>query len=157
MKKLTILRPVSEKAYASFVERICHVIADKRKRATMLIALERYLAGDRETYALDLTPDCMFAFEMLRFDIDLAITRSAKARKRVRKGKTQASVAAPAAEKKHDDMSASAEQAVDTCEKIPAEPTGECEEGEKFVRPMTRRQRRQKERWMRPKMRWSKL
>ena len=76
MKKSTITRPVSPKSYARFVERINLVIADEAKRLSMLSALDRYLSGDRATYAEGLTPDCALAFEMLRYDIDLAIIRS---------------------------------------------------------------------------------
>ena len=82
MKKTTILRPVSAKAYAGFVERINLVFADSDRRASMLIALGKYLDGDRDNYAAGLTAECRVAFEMLRFDIDLAIARSAKARMR---------------------------------------------------------------------------
>lgn len=81
MKK-TILRPVSAKAYAGFVERINHVFTDSCRRASMLIALGKYLDGDKDAYAAELTVECRIAFEMLRFDIDLAIARSAKARMR---------------------------------------------------------------------------
>lgn len=81
MKK-TILRPVSAKAYASFVERINHVFTDSCRRASMLIALGKYLDGDKDAYAAELTVECRIAFEVLRFDIDLAIARSAKARMR---------------------------------------------------------------------------
>lgn len=89
MKKSTALRPVSQKAYARFVERINLITRDSGKRAAMLAALDRYLEGDRATYASGLSPDCVMAFEMLRFDIDLAIACSEKARMRARKSKTE--------------------------------------------------------------------
>ena len=85
MKKSASLRPVSQKAYARFVERIHLVISDKAKRKTMLATLDSYLDGDRQTYVCNLTPDCVMVFEMLRFEIDLAIARSVKARSRVRR------------------------------------------------------------------------
>ncbi len=55
MKKSTILRPVSAKAYAGFVERINLVFADSDRRASMLLALGKYLDGDRNNYAAGLT------------------------------------------------------------------------------------------------------
>lgn len=88
MKKSANLRPVSHKAYARFVERISTVITDSTKQKAMLAALDSYLDGDRETYDRALTPDCAMTFAMLRFEIDLAISRSAKARTRARKKST---------------------------------------------------------------------
>lgn len=88
MKKSAYLRPVSQKAYARFVERISTVITDSTKRKAMLAALDSYLDGDRETYDRALTPDCAMTFAMLRFEIDLAISRSAKARTRARRKST---------------------------------------------------------------------
>ncbi len=66
MKKSTILRPVSAKAYAGFVERINLVFADSDRRASMLLALGKYLDGDRNNYAAGLTVECRVAFEMLQ-------------------------------------------------------------------------------------------
>jgi len=85
MKKSIVIRPVSQKAYDRFVERISLVITDLHKRDAMFAALDKYLEGDRDTYDCGLTPDCMLAFGMLRFEIDQAMTRSAKARMRARK------------------------------------------------------------------------
>ena len=82
MKKSAILRPVSNKAYMRFVERIHIVVTDSAKRRAMLAALDSYLDGNRDTYDSELTPDCVMVFGMLRFEIDLAISRSAKARSR---------------------------------------------------------------------------
>ncbi len=75
---------MSQKAYARFVERISLVVTDASKREAMLAALDSYLDGNRDTYDCNLTPDCVMVFGMLRFEIDLAIARSAKARTRVR-------------------------------------------------------------------------
>lgn len=55
MKKTTSLRPVSAKAYAGFVERINHVFTDSCRRASMLIALGKYLDGDKDAYAAELS------------------------------------------------------------------------------------------------------
>lgn len=84
MKKSSVLRPVSRNAYARFVERITVVVTAPAKLKAMLAALDSYLDGNRVTYAAALTPDCAMVFEMLRFEIDLAIVRSARARSRTR-------------------------------------------------------------------------
>ena len=88
MKKSAILRPVSNKAYMRFVERIHIVVTDSAKRRAMLAALDSYLDGNRDTYDSELTPDCVMVFGMLRFEIDLAMARSAKARMRARDRKS---------------------------------------------------------------------
>lgn len=75
------VRPVSEKAYRSFTERICLIAKDP---TPMLKALDLYLSGDTDTYADALDESSEMAFEMLRFEIDLAIGRSARARERAR-------------------------------------------------------------------------
>ncbi len=82
MKKSAILRPVSQKAYDRFVKRIYLVVTNKTKREAMLAALDSYLDGNRDTYDRNLTPDCVMVFGMLRFEIELAMIRSAKARAR---------------------------------------------------------------------------
>lgn len=87
MEKKCSFIPVSKKSYAGFIERINSVFPDEVKRRAMLSALDMYLAGDRDTYDRGLTPDCVLAFSMLRFEIDLAIARSAKARMRIRKSR----------------------------------------------------------------------
>lgn len=100
MKKSTRPRAVSQMAYARFIERICLVISDPCERLAMVVALDKYLEGDRVTFAAGLPAGCALAFEMLRFDIDLAIGRSARARERARKRKDAAEAAsAPAAKR----------------------------------------------------------
>ncbi|MDE5668554.1 MAG: hypothetical protein K2I24_03370 [Duncaniella sp.] len=82
MKKSTILRPVSQKAYDRFVKRIYLVVVNKAKREAMLAALDSYLDGNRDTYDRNLSPDCVMAFRMLLFEIVLPMMRSAKASSR---------------------------------------------------------------------------
>ena len=151
MKKSIALRPVSQKAYAGFVDRINLIIRDSGKRAAMLAALDRYLEGDRDTYTSGLTLDCVMAFEMLRFDIDLAIARSQKARMRVRKSKTAvANQPSPIATDKSQ-MGQPAEQ-------LPIIEDAEAEtEPDPMVPHISRRQRRAITRSITPKSRWRKL
>lgn len=74
-------RPVSQKAYDTFVRRIYAVVPKDNRCADMIDALDMYLDGDRETYAAHLDEHTAITFEMLRFEIDLAIERSARARR----------------------------------------------------------------------------
>lgn len=161
MKKTTSLRPVSAKAYAGFVERINHVFTDSCRRASMLIALGKYLDGDKDAYAAELTAECRIAFEMLRFDIDLAIARSAKARmRRSRKAVT-------ISEDQKDKLMPS-HKAVIADETSPAMNDRACREdcdnkegenaGEKSLPMIPRRVRRAAaKRLTHPKLRWRKL
>lgn len=138
MKKSTITRPVSPKSYARFVERINLVIADEAKRLSMLSALDRYLSGDRATYAEGLTPDCALAFEMLRYDIDLAIIRSMRARMRARKRKNVATLEPqPVTSAEGESTDSDAQQPL--------------------IAPPSRRQRRALLHSLRTKSRWRKL
>ena len=100
MKKSTRPRAVSQTAYARFVERISLVISEPCERLAMIVALDKYLEGDRVTYAAGLPDGCALAFEMLRFEIDLAIDRSARARERARKRKDEAEAASAPASKR---------------------------------------------------------
>lgn len=95
MKKSAILRPVSQKAYDRFVKRIYLVVTNKTKREAMLAALDSYLDGNRDTYDRNLTPDCVMVFGMLRFEIELAMIRSAKARTRARRKQTEPEIKPP--------------------------------------------------------------
>lgn len=79
MTMIKNVRPISEKAYKSFTERINAVAPEP---ARMITALDLYLSGDRTNYADALTANEKPAFEMLRFEIDRAIDRSARARQR---------------------------------------------------------------------------
>ena len=71
--------PVSDNAYFSFAKRIMAVVQGPDCEL-MLQTLNKYLEGDRLTYADGLDEHLRRTFEMLRFDIDKAIERSARAR-----------------------------------------------------------------------------
>lgn len=74
-------RPISQKAYDTFVRRIFAVVPKDNRCADMVDALDKYLAGDRDTYASHLDEHTTITFEMLRFEIDKAIERSTRARR----------------------------------------------------------------------------
>ncbi len=80
-KPIPHFRPVSQNAYDTFVRRIYAVVPMDHRCGAMIEALDKYLAGDRETYAAHLDEHTAMAFEMLRFEIDKAIERSARARR----------------------------------------------------------------------------
>lgn len=149
MKKSTALsrRPVSQKAYVRFVERVIQVFADVEKCKAMIAAIDRYLDGDRSTYAEGLAPDCALAFEMLRFDIDEAIARSAKARMRVRKRREDTTVNS----EKQKESPAMTDRADDAENKVDDEAES------KVVAPLSRRQRRAIKRGLTVRSRWRKL
>lgn len=153
-KSVSVIRPVSQKAYARFVERITIIVTDTDKRRAMLAALDAYLSGNRDTYARGLSPDCVPAFEMLRFEIDLAIARSAKARMRAGKNRV--------AEEKQPSAQLCDIAPTEQHEKSPAEDdradyeiAEEAEGG--FIAPITRRQRRAFMRGLSVKSRWRKI
>ena len=158
MKKSAILRPVSQKAYARFVERISTVITDSTKRKAMLAALDSYLDGNRETYDRDLTPDCAMTFAMLRFEIDLAISRSAKARSRAQRKSTtpeprKAAGATPlTTDSKHTKTTAKAKVTPGT-QSTPAKDDKTIED----TPQLPRRIRRAVDRKARAKARWRKI
>lgn len=153
MKKSAILRPVSNKAYMRFVERIHIVVTDSAKRRAMLAALDSYLDGNRDTYDRELTPDCVMVFGMLRFEIDLAMARSAKARMRARRSEKPADTRQNLSPKnvKTDSNHAAArgENVVDT----------EAEKAESKLSALlkSRRARRIAARMTKPKTRWGRL
>lgn len=77
--------PISQKAYAGFRQRITDVNRSfGHDPAPMLEMLDRYLSGDKNPDCHGDTT-CAFAFGMMRHDIDLAITRSARAREAARR------------------------------------------------------------------------
>lgn len=84
-------RPISQKAYDTFVRQIFAVVPKDNRCADMVEALDKYLNGDRDTYASHLDEHTAITFEMLRFEIDKAIERSARAR-RPRRRKIEAEV-----------------------------------------------------------------
>lgn len=153
MKKSAIIRPVSNKAYMRFVERICIVVTDRDKCNAMLAALNSYLEGNRDTYDSELTPDCVMVFGMLRFEIDLAIARSAKARMRARRHEKPAdtlkNVSAKNVKSDGNDMTAKVENAVPT----ETDTTGSMPP---LSHLFSRRARRAAARRATPKTRWSK-
>lgn len=183
MKKITSPRPVSRKAYAGFVERISIIFPEPHLREAMLSALDRYIEGDREGYALGLTPECVRVFNMLRFDIDIALARSAKARARARRRK-ESPVVSPVAvvpaddvpvieaeEVEAEDAPLSTQEVQDMIEMIRTlaeqymaeeddeEEACDYETLDDEVSPLTktRRQRRAEQRMARSKNRWRKL
>lgn len=87
--------PISRKAYLRFTDRINRVYGSGSANATrMLTVLDRYLAGDYlagET--LPVSERTAFAF--LRHEIDMAISRSCKARERARLRRAGAETATP--------------------------------------------------------------
>lgn len=87
--------PISRKAYLRFTDRINRVYGTGSANATrMLTVLDRYLAGDYlagET--LPVSERTAFAF--LRHEIDMAISRSCKARERARLRHAGAETATP--------------------------------------------------------------
>lgn len=156
----TIIRPVSRKAYARFVERITLVFSDVDKINAMLAALDAYLGGNRDTYAGGLTPECALAFEMLRFEIDTAMARSAKARMRARKcrpvelaGVSQVKVpVGMAVPERHEESPVGSDRAYDG-----SDDGSDDESKGGFTVPMTRRQRRAVRRGLSGKSRWRKI
>lgn len=145
---------MSQKAYAGFVGRINLVVTDASKREAMLAALDSYLDGNRDTYDCNLTPDCVMVFGMLRFEIDLAITRSAKARTRVRERRASVSpgireVAKPLVNNCPKKASANG--------KIKAEPTPTDDGQHEDTLRLPRRIRRAVDCKTRAKTRWGKL
>lgn len=87
-------RPISQNAYDTFVRYIFAVVPKDNRCADMVDALDKYLDGDRDTYASHLDEHTAITFEMLRFEIDKAIERSARARRpRRRKIESETTVA----------------------------------------------------------------
>lgn len=163
MKKSTELRPVSRNAYKRFIERINIVITDTVKRVLMLDALDKYLAGNRTDYAAALTAECAMAFEMLRFEIDQAITRSEKARSRARYRKTAATIPEEskpepqqpqAINPSGSDHDMPDEATLTIADNRPAEIYGY--NPQPSIARLTRRQRRELMRSTLPKYRWQK-
>lgn len=158
--------PVSKKAYNRFIERINIVITDIGKRAAMAKALDTYLTGNRTDYAAPLSPECAMVFEMLRFEIDQAITRSERARARALARKAQsitakdrpATEATPTSQLSEEDLDKLQEISRMIADVIREEAEYEEEATvQPSVAPLTRRQRRDRQRRAHPKMRWQKL
>lgn len=179
MKKSTATPlPVSKKAYNRFIERINIVITDTDKRAAMAKALDSYLSGDRTDYAAPLSSECAMVFEMLRFEIDQAITRSERARTRALARKAQTIIAkdqpmaeiTPTSQLSEEDLDKLREISRMIADAIREETEYEEEadscgahndnllsKPQPSVAPLTRRQRRDRQRRAHPKMRWQKL
>lgn len=119
----------------------------------MLAALDSYLDGNRDTYDSELTPDCVMVFGMLRFEIDLAMARSAKARMRGRRSEKPADTLQNLSPKnvKSDNNHAAVrgENVVDT----------KTEKAESKLSALlkSRRARRIAARMTKPKTRWGRL
>lgn len=138
-KSASFVLPISKNAYKRFVERICELLADDAEGAeAMLGALDSYLAGD-DAYADGLAAAYRLAFGVLRQDVDLAKARSAKARMRAAKrvGERQCGDAMP------NDGEAVAVEETDVA-------------AETLVRPLSRRERRARERAGKPKARFGR-
>lgn len=71
--------PISDNAYFTFAKRIMAVVRGPNCEL-MLQAFNKYLEGDRLTYADELDEHLTCTFEILRFEIDKAIERSTRAR-----------------------------------------------------------------------------
>lgn len=85
--------PISVKAYNTFIYRINTLFGPTREAARMTEAVDLYLQGTPfDMLPLHDTPSLAMAFNMLRQEIDRAMTRSLKARQRAaaRKAKTTA-------------------------------------------------------------------
>lgn len=83
-KSISKMRPVSQKAYDGFIMRIKSVAFSYYERQAMIEALDRYLDGEKGNYCRGLSREFVMVFEMLRFEVDAAISRSEKARARRR-------------------------------------------------------------------------
>ncbi len=154
MKKIAVIRPVSQKAYARFVERINHVFNNSDRSEAMLTALDRYLDGERDGSCLrDLPTECVVAFEMLRFDVDMAIARSEKARMRARRQRVSEEPTVACQVKEHESP-AEIGRASEDC--VSSDEVSD-DNKDMSVAPLTRRQRRIIERGLRPKERWRSL
>lgn len=153
------LRPVSKNAYNSFIDRISRVMPDDASRTIMVIALDCYLAGD-QGFASALNDGMRMVFEMLRFDVDKAIERSARARARRRPQKGDE----PAQEVKSESLSeVKAEVKVKKrpalTSPLPYVPDEMYEDSEEMPEEIfvSRRMRRAAAQAMRPKRRWQKI
>lgn len=71
--------PISDNAYFTFAKRIMAVVRGPNCEL-MLQVFNKYLEGDRLTYADELDEHLTCTFEILRFEIDKAIERSTRAR-----------------------------------------------------------------------------
>lgn len=157
--------PISKKAYVGFTERIRQVFAmDTAKAGIMIGVLDRYLDGDID--APDTLDDSMrMAFEFLRHDVDLAIERSRRARERARLRREAKAAADPCAdapmdratfEKKLDECMRKYFTIVDDDDFDDSLDNGvECSDKNEAYRPrpLTRRERRARERATRGKSR----
>lgn len=140
-------RPVSEKAYKCFTERI-RLVAREPER--MITALDLYLSGHTDTYADALDEYERMTFEMLRFEIDRAIDRSARARERARMRKESAAMTKQPTHRREDIVPEDTEGMT-----VP----GLSDEEETLIRTImsSRRLRRASERQKRAKTKWRKI
>ena len=142
-------RPVSEKAYKCFTERIRLVVREPQR---MIAALDLYLSGNRTTYADGLTEGETITFEMLRFEIDRAIDRSARARQRARARRQSAEMS----DKSVNPTKLSLRESIDTLT-VPETPEDETADEIKRTFLSSRRMRRAADRIQRHKTNWRKI
>ena len=140
---------VSRKAYAEFVGRICQVFAsDTPGKEVMLNALDRYLSGERSVVeTLDGT--MRMIFEFLRYDVDKAIERSRRARERARNRRQPSSGRMDKATFESL-VNEHLNRILTIVENDDADAT---DDKNRFHRPLTRRERRARERLARGKSR----
>ena len=144
--------PVSKKAYTGFVDRIRQVYAfDISRSDAMIDVLDRYLGGDSNA-ADSLDESMRMAFEFLRHEVDLAVTRSRRARDRARLRREAASGSMDQAtfEAQLDERLQKIFRIVDDEEAV------DIDEPQLFS-PLTRRERRARERAARGKSRYKRL
>lgn len=142
-------RPVSEKAYKCFTERIRLVVRDPER---MIAALDLYLSGDKTTYADGLTEGESITFEMLRFEIDNAIDRSARARQRARARRQSA-------EMSEQSVNPTKPSLCESTDSLTAPETPEYETTDEIIRTFlsSRRMRRATDRKKHTKTKWRKI
>lgn len=144
--------PISKKAYADFISRLQHTFNDILNSPNLyneaVSVFEAYLNG-KTVENCDIT--ISIAFNMIRSEIDKAISRSASARRRaaIRKSRAENETPAPdvpSTEKDlHDDTADIADTPIQTCNKT--------ETTESITPPMNRRERRAAERQLARKRR----
>lgn len=134
MKKSQSQLPISRKAYKGFIERINSAIGEADRAILLVNALDSYLRGE-DDYVCGLDDGLRLAFIFLRQDIDMAMARSAKARERAARRKA-------IAESNSETESAQTELPVHDVKVYYDETRQEQIKPERFVPPLSRRERR---------------
>ncbi len=156
-KTLTVTRPVSIKAYNSFVDRILAVMPDTVKAKTMINALDRYLAGDHSAYKATLDANMCMAFEMLRFEIDKAIERSARARARAQVRRNNITPQSETLRSDNREMYSGNVTAFATPAQSLSQPQAEVSEESEVIPPLPRRLRRAAAHASKTKYKWQRI